>query len=187
MNLTSEEAQAGLDMVRQTQNRFEKAIAAGYASHLCILWGTICILGFSSLQVSLYWGGWLHAGLDIVGLILTIVIVRHWPTRSASGGDTSQRIHRVWPALIVYAFIWAWILEPSGSMQACAYVFTVYGFAYVIIGILCRLFFMIWLGSAVTLFILVGYYGLPTYFYAWTALFAGGTILGTGLYIRRWR
>ena len=55
MNLTSEEAQAGLDMIRQTQNRFQKAIASGYTSHLCILWGSICILGFTSLQVSPYW------------------------------------------------------------------------------------------------------------------------------------
>lgn len=194
MNLTSEEAQAGLDMIRQTQNRFRKAIASGCTSHLCILWGSICILDFSSLQISLYWGGWFYAGLDIVGtiltivgIILTIVIVRRWPTRSASGGDTSQRINRVWPALIIYAFVWAWILKPFGSMQACAYVFTVYGFAYVFIGILGRLSFMIWLGSAVTLFILIGFHGLPTYFYAWTAMFGGGTILGTGLYIRRWR
>jgi hypothetical protein len=46
---------------------------------------------------------------------------------------------------------------------------------------------MMWLGSAVTLFILIGYYVLPTYFYAWTALFVGGTLLGTGFYILRWR
>ena len=187
MNLTSEEAQAGLDMIRQTQNRFKKAIASGCSSHLCILWGLICILGFTSLQISAYWGGWFYTGLDIVGIILTIVIVRHWPTRSASQGDTSQQMKRVWPALLIYAFIWAWILKPFGPMQACAYACTVCGFAYVFIGIWCRVSFMIWLGSGVTLFILIGYYGLPTYFYAWTALFVGGTVLGTGLYIRRWR
>ena len=191
MNLKSEEAQTSLDMIRQTQNRFKKAIASGFSSHLCILWGLICILGFTSLQLSLYWGGWFYTGLDIVGIILTIVIVRHWPTRSASQGDTSevfpQKIKRIWPALLIYAFIWAWILKPSGSMQACAYACTVCGFAYVFIGIWSRMSFMIWLGSAVTFFILVGYYGLPTYFYAWTALFGGGTVLGTGLYIRRWR
>ena len=187
MNLTSEEAQAGLDMIRQTQNRFEKAIASGYTSHLLILWGLIGIFGFTSLQISPYWGGWFYAGLDIVGIILTILIARHWPTRSASKVDTSQQINRVWPALIIYAMIWAWILKPSGPMQVCVYVCTVCGFAYVLIGILCRVPFMIWLGNIITLLILVGYYGLPTYFYAWTALFAGGTVLGTGLYIRRWR
>ncbi|MHC4583759.1 MAG: hypothetical protein ACYS3N_04480, partial [Planctomycetota bacterium] len=125
--------------------------------------------------------------LDIVGIILTIVIIRRGPTRSVSEGDTSQNIHRIWPALLIYAFIWAWILRPSGPMQACAYVVTVCGFAFVLIGIWSRVSFMIWLGSVVTLFILVGYYGLPSYFYAWTALFGGGTVLGTGLYIRRWR
>ncbi len=187
MNVTSEEAQVGLDVIRQTQNRFKKAIASGCSSHLCILWGLICILGFSFLQVSRYWGGLFYTGLDIVGIILTIVIIRRGPTRSASGGDTSQLLNRVWPALLIYALIWAWILKPSGPMQACAYVVTVCGFAYVLIGIWCRVSFMIWLGSAVTLFILIGYYGLPTYFYAWTALFVGGTVLGTGLYIRRWR
>jgi hypothetical protein len=187
MNLTSEEAQANLDVIRQTQNRFKKAIASGYTSHLLILWGSICILGFTSLQISPYWGGLFYTGLDIVGIILTIVIARHWPTRSASGGDTTPQINRVWPALLIYAFVWAWILKPSSPMQACAYVVTVCGFAYVLIGIWCRVSFMIWLGGAVTLFILIGYYGFPTYFYAWTALFGGGTVLGTGLYIRRWR
>jgi len=187
MNLTSEEAQAGLDVIRQAQNRFKKAIASGYTSHLFILWGMICILGFTTLQISPYWGGWFYASLDIVGIILTILIARHWPTRSASQSDTSQQIHRVWPALLIFAFIWALILKPTGSMQACAYVCTVCGFAYVLIGILCRVPLMIWLGNIITLLILIGYYGLPTYFYAWTALFAGGTVLGTGLYIRRWR
>jgi hypothetical protein len=191
MNLTSEEAQAGLDVIRQAQNRFKRAIASGCSSHLCILWGLICILGFTSLQISPYWGGLFYTGLDIVGIILTIVIVRRGPTRSASQGDTSeafaQQIERVWPALLIYALIWALILKPSGPMQACAYACTVCGFAFVLIGIWCRVSFMTWLGSAVTLFILVGYFGLPTYFYAWTALFAGGTVLGTGLYIRRWR
>ncbi|MHC4309378.1 MAG: hypothetical protein ACYSSN_05495 [Planctomycetota bacterium] len=187
MNVTSEEAQAGLDVIRQTQNRFKKAIASGCSSHLCILWGLICILGFTGLQISSYWGGLFYTGLDIVGIILTIAIIRRGPTRSVSEGDTSQNIHRIWPALLIYAFIWAWILRPSGPMQACAYVVTVCGFAFVLIGIWSRVSFMIWLGSVVTLFILVGYYGLPSYFYAWTAVFAGGTVLGTGLYIRRWR
>jgi hypothetical protein len=187
MNLTSEEAQAGLDMIRHTQNRFKKAIASGYSSHLLVLWGLIGILGFGSLQISLYWGGRFYAVLDIVGIVLTIMIVRRWPPPSASGGDTSLQIERVWPAFLIYALVWAWILEPSGIMQACAYACAVCGFAYVLIGILARVSFMIWLGSAGTLLIMVGYFGLPTYFYAWTALFGGGTILGTGLYIRRWR
>jgi hypothetical protein len=133
MNLTSEDAQAGLDVIRQTQDRFKKAIASGYSSHLLILWGLICILGHTTLQVSSYWGGWFYTGLDIVGIILTIVIARHWPTRSASQGDTSPQIKRAWPALLIYAFIWAWILKPSGPMQACAYASTVCGFAYVFI------------------------------------------------------
>ena len=187
MNVTSEEAQAGLDAIRQTQNRFKKAIASGCISPLCILWGLISILGFTSLQISPYWGGWFYTGLDIVGIILTIVIVRRGPTRSAPQGDTSQLMTRVWPALIIYAYIWAWILKPSDPMQACAYACTICGFAFVLIGIWCRVSFMIWLGIAVTLFILIGYYGLPAYFYAWSALFVGGTLLGTGLYIRRWR
>jgi hypothetical protein len=191
MNLTSKEARSDLDMIRQTQKRFKRAIAPGGSSHLLILWGLICILGFSSLQASPYWGGWLFSGLDIIGIILTIVIVRRWPTRSSSQGDTSevfpQQMKRVWAALLIYALIWVWILKPSDYVQACAYALTVFGFAYVFIGIWCRLSFMIWLGSAITLLILVGYYGLPSYFYAWTALFGGGTLLGTGLYIRRWR
>ncbi len=187
MNITSEEAQASLDVIQKTQNQFKKAIAAGCSSHLCILWGLISIIGFTCLQLSRYWGGWFYAVLDIIGIILTIAIVRRWPTRSASQEDTSQLMKRVWPTLIIYAFIWALILQPSGPMQVCAYVCTVCGFAFVLIGIWCRLSYMIWMGCAVTLFILLGYYGLPAYFYAWTALFLGGTVLGTGLYIRRWR
>jgi len=137
MNLTSEEAQASLDVIRQTQDQFKKAIARGFSSHLLILWGSICILGFGSLQISPYWGGWFFAGLDIIGIILTIVVVRNWPTRSAFQGGTSevfpQQIKRVWLALLIYAFIWAWVLKPSGYVQACMYVCTVFGFAYVLI------------------------------------------------------
>jgi hypothetical protein len=46
---------------------------------------------------------------------------------------------------------------------------------------------MIGLALGVTVLVLVGYYLLFDYFYLWAALTGGGTVLGTGWYIRRWR
>jgi hypothetical protein len=60
-------------------------------------------------------------------------------------------------------------------------------FAYVVTGLWLE-HFMVWLGLVVTALTVIGLFLLPSYFYIWMAVVGGGTLAGTGLFIRnRWK
>ncbi len=73
-------------------------------------------------------------------------------------------------------------------MQCNVFISTAGMFAYVVMGLWFNSRFMIILGLALTGVTLVGFYLLTPYYCLWMAIMGGGTLLGTGMYIRvRWR
>jgi hypothetical protein len=191
MNISLEEAQASMNLIHQTQARMRKAIASGYASSLLILWGLIWIVGNTGLHFSHRIGGRIFMVLDIVGIVATILIARRWPHDTIMKSPEARLLSRQFAVfsifLVVYALIWALLFKPLHGHQISMYICTVCMFGYIVIGLWSRSTFMIGLGLVVTLLALIGYYFLRDYFYLWGAATGGGALLGTGLYIRRWR
>ena len=137
--------------------------------------------------LSLRVGGCIFTALDILGITGTFVLARRWPLKGAEARAMSRGLIGLWLFLALYAVIWIVLLRPARGNQIGALLCTVCMFGYVVIGLWFRSPFMIGLGLAVTVLIVAGFYLIPHYFYLWIALTGGGTILGTGLYIRRWR
>jgi hypothetical protein len=187
MDVSSQEAQASLGLIEDTQARWRKAIGSSYAGDLLMLWGTIWIMGYVGLYFSHRIGGHLFAVLDVVGIGGTVVIARRWPIRSPETRAVFLGIGGVWLFLALYAVIWMVLLRPASGKEVGAFLCTVCMFAYVVIGLWFKSTFLIALGLTVTALVLVGFYLLSDYFYLWVALTGGGAVLGTGLYIRRWR
>jgi hypothetical protein len=65
-----------------------------------------------------------------------------------------------------------------------AYFSIVPMFAFVLFGLWIGRF-LVWIGLVVTALILLGYYFLPGYFYLWMAMTGGGTLLLSGIFIRK--
>jgi hypothetical protein len=68
--------------------------------------------------------------------------------------------------------------------KTTAYFSVVPMFAYVVIGLYVERF-LLWLGLLMTGLILVGYFFVWHYFYLWIGAVGGGTLIISGLYIRK--
>jgi hypothetical protein len=187
MDVSSQEAQESLRLVEDTQARWRKAIGASYASGLLLLWGGIWIIAYATMYFSPQTAGYVFTALDTLGIGGTVLIARRWPLKGPEARATSLGIAALWLLLSLYALIWIALLRPTTSNQIGAFLCTVGMFGYVVIGLWFRSPFMIGLGLTVTALTIGGFYLIPRYFYLWIALAGGGAVMGTGLYIRRWR
>ena len=87
-------------------------------------------------------------------------------------------------AVLVFAVICPLVLGlPHDSKAIFAYISLVFMLCYIVAGIWFDIY-LFRLGIAVTVLILVGLFCFPTYFWWWIAVFGGGTLIGTGFYVR---
>jgi hypothetical protein len=187
MDVSSQDAQVSLKLIEDTQARWRKAIGASYASGLLMLWGAIWIVGYISLHFSLQVGGYVFMALDLLGIGGTLLIARRWPIKGPETKTVFLSLMGLWAFLSLYAVIWIALFRPASGKELGAFLCTLCMFGYVVIGLWFKSTFMIGLALAVTALVLAGYYLLFGHFYLWAALTGGGTVVGTGLYIRRWR
>jgi len=190
MDISEKEARDSLDQIQAVSTRTRKTIAAGYDSAVLIMWGLIGILAFLGTHFFLRWAWPIWISLCGAGCIATLVL-SWWQFRSGNPVKVSAaekigwRIFWFWTLLFVYMFIWLSILSPLNGIQLNAFMITTIMFAYVVIGLWFKCYYMVWLGISVTFTTLIGYFLIPSNYYClWMAATAGGAILGTGLYIR---
>ncbi len=191
MDITQEDARESLNQVQDISVRMRRAIASNHASGLLILWGSIWSIASIGTHFRHEWAGYIWTVLDVVGVVGTILIVRSRLQianikRIGQAKKIVWRIFGLWAALFVYMGIWLYMLKPDNGMQMNAFICTACMFAYIVIGLWFEGYFMVWLGLAVTGVVLAGLYLVPHGYYSlWTAVFGGGTVLGVGLYIRK--
>lgn len=190
MDISEKEARDSLEQIQAVSIHTRKSIAAGYDSAVLIMWGLIGILAYLGTHFFLRWAWPIWISLCGAGCIATLVL-SWWqfrsgnPVKVSSAEKIGWRIFWFWTLLFVYLFIWLSILSPLHGIQINAFMITTIMFAYVVIGLWFKCYYMVWLGIGVTLTTLIGFYLMPPNYYClWMAATAGGAILGTGLYIR---
>jgi hypothetical protein len=191
MNVSQEDARESLKAIKATSDHTRKVVASTYASSLLILWGLIWVVAFISVHFYPWRARHIFNTLNAIGIVGTILICSKWPHKVATKTPASQNIF--WRLLafgillFVFASIWLLLLAPFKAIQCCAFCCTVAMFGSVVLGLWFGSYFMVWLGLIVTGLTLLGYYVFPGYFYLWMSPMGGGTLLGTGIYIRvRW-
>ncbi len=195
MDISREEARESLNQVQATIKQTKKMVAYGGGDVAFIMWGLIWIAGSMSNQFVPLICKWIWLGLLVTGFIMTGLLVKF---RNPVKSRTDWRIGLFWFFLFGYVYLWLALLFPFIKVEEVQQVIrfwkhftaimcTVAMFAYVVIGLWLE-DFMIWLGLALTALILAGLFLLQPYFYFWTAAVGGGTLIGTGIFIRnRWR
>lgn len=192
MNVTRQDAQSSLSAVHDVMRQTRKAIASSYANPLLILWGTLWIAAFTATHFYRTYAFAIFTTMGIIGGLGTAIVTRIFhsqaPVKEAASHRMGRRIAVFWITLLVYVTIWLFLLAPFDGLQCNAVFCTASMFAYIVMGLWFGSNFMIALGLAVTAATLVGYYFLTGYYCLWMAVVGGGTLFGTGLYIRfRWR
>ena len=152
MDVSKQEAQDSLNQVEAVATRTRKTIAAGYDSVLLMMWGVIGILGFLGTHFLLEWAWWIWMILCGIGAVVTFFVC--WsqfrsgnPVKTPAAEKIGWRIFLFWSLLFVYMFIWLSILKPHHGIQLNAFMVTTIMFAYVVIGLWFKCYYMVWLGK----------------------------------------
>ena len=190
MNVSKDDAKDSLSQIQTIAAQTRKKIASSSKSGLLIMWGLLWITAFIGTHFFLTWVWLIWFGLCGLGCICTFLVC--WrqlhvgiPTKSPDHRKIGWRIFWFWTLLFIYIFIWLSILRPRHGIQLNAFMCTTIIFAWAVMGLWDGSWFMVWLGLAVTAFTIIGFYLIaPHYYCLWMAPTGGGTILGTGLYIR---
>ena len=195
MDIPQSEARESLSQIDDTVEQTKRMVAYAGGDVLFVVWGVIWVLGYLSSQFLPLVTGWVWLVLVATGIITSVVVSkRHMPVKS----PLDKRIAWFWWLLFGYVGLWFVLLSPfievHGHEQSQmfwkhygALVATVPMFAYVVTGLWLD-HFMIWIGLAVTALTVLGLLLLQPYFFLWMAITGGGTLLVTGLVIRkRWR
>lgn len=185
MNISREEAQASLAAVQQTHVKMRRLV--GVSGYFLIIWGIVWFAGclsnqyFSSDDAAWTWGigttiGWILSAL--VGMYLGK------QTRSRAG----SHIGLIFLALIGFATLWFFLMQPASLKQDLLFVLTVFCFVGVVSGIVTRVPSSALGSLAMAVLAVLGYYLVPTYYFLWTAIFTGLGMVVAGLVLRlRWR
>ena len=195
--ITPEEARASLAEIGEATLRIRQAIAAGTVAPMLVMWGAIWAVSFTVEQYYPDWSQMTWGVLIAVGTVMSLFAGFCESQVKNGRSDLWSRIGLAWLVLFAYAALWIRLLGPwelahrgPGALlerKISAFISTICMFAYVLMGLwLDR--FLLYVGAAVTILILVGYYYVPDHFYVWMAATGGGSLIFSGLFIRRfWR
>ena len=155
---------------------------------ILILWGIIWLICFPLTALAPTHSGWIWLIGDGIGFVGSALTMRRSNAgiRCKSSEIMRSRVLWFWAALLAYGCFWMYLLAPAGSARAVVFIVTLVMFAYVAIGLLGRMSFMIWLGTGVTLLAMTGF-GLfanqPQVLNVWMGVSGGLTLLATGIFL----
>jgi hypothetical protein len=194
MNVTNEDAVQSLAQVEEIMAKTRQSLVSAYAGSFLVLWGFIWVVSylgtyFFPMRANLIW-----SISDALGIIGTVFIIRRQSGQGPARRNPSDkqfllRTILFWPLVFVYACVWLNIVKPGSGIEVNAFLVTTVMFAYVVMGLWFGSWLMVILGIVVTGFTFVGFRLIPAENYClWMAVTAGGSLLGTGLYMKlRWR
>jgi len=190
MNVNANEAEEALATITAMAQRMRRAAADNGAHYFLILWGIIWLLGFVCSQfLPSRTAGIVWLGLDILGAFGSWWFgqFRSQRVRAPGAAAAGRRIGLFWLTLFAYCPLTVWIAWPLNGRQLAMIIIV-----FVMIGWLAMSLLMsysaVWLALFVTASACGSYFLLPDYFYLCMALVGGGTMVGSGLYVRaKWR
>ncbi|HUT30251.1 MAG TPA: hypothetical protein VMX13_10705 [Sedimentisphaerales bacterium] len=205
MDMTRQEARDSLDQIRAVVNQTRRKLAAGSTAPALIVWGAIWFIAYLGTYMSYLLGSpsyfvqlsdHINIGINMAGLcwllLIPIGVAASWfieVRRAPTKRQHNKRWGLCFLVLFVYAGVWLALLRPWNEYQMSAFLASVPMFAYILAGVWADRV-LLWVGVVVTLLILFGFFLLhfQPLFWLWMAVLGGGTLAGTGLYIRLcWR
>lgn len=153
-----------------------------------ILWGIIWLICFPLTALIPSHSGWIWLIGDGIGFIGSAWSMRRSNTsiRCKSSEMMRSRVLWFWVAFLAYGCFWMYLLAPAGNASAVVFIVTLVMFAYVAIGLLARMSFMVWLGAGVTLLAIAGFVlfeNRPQVLNVWMGVSGGLTLLATGIFL----
>jgi hypothetical protein len=186
MNISPEEAARALGEIEASRAAMRTAIRSFRGHYQLWLWGAIWAA--MALLAQFYGRRGVQLFPWIVGIGLVPSFVLGYAQRCDVRMPVDKRFLGVLVAIIIYSFVWPFVLGwPRNVKFEFAYTALMSMFYYVVAGIWFDTY-LLRIGLLVSALIITGLFFFPAIFWLWFAVFGGGTLIGTGFYVRYfWR
>jgi hypothetical protein len=185
MNISPEEAARALGEIEASRAAMRTAIRGIRGPYQLWLWGGIWVV--IALLAEFHRLNLLNINLWLIlpGWVATFLIIV-W-SKAKIRSPVNKRFLGVLVAILVFTFIWPMVLGyPANAKNCFAYGALVPMFCLIVTGIWFDLY-CFWIGLLISALILVGLFIFPALFW-WCVVLCGGTMIGTGIYVRYfWR
>ena len=182
MSLTPDEAAQSLKSVTEVQRQSRQLYGYRFSAPFFFVWGLVWVFGYSaSAVIRDYRINWIWLGLILAGIVAHSVIARSQIGRNPRASWRNGAIFGVIFAFTIALFS---VMHPRNALQVGAYWPLLFAAIYTSIGMWAGPRYVV---AGVVLFLatLIGYFFLPAYFFWWMAAFGGGTLILTGVWMRR--
>jgi hypothetical protein len=189
MNVTRDEAAKALGDIDKATSKVIELKGYHHGAPHFIVWGFVWIFANSITQFWPQYTMFAWIGLLAVGMISSTVI-GILQGRNAKPGvassmppGTSRKMGMTSGIVFAFIFCMMWIAQPESDRQANAMISIIFPFLYMCGGIWAgwRLFAIGFFTAAAILF---GFFYVKEWFDLWMAVFAGGSLLAGGLWLR---
>ena len=184
MNITPDEARIALNDIQQ--GTAEARNVYNIWAYQLLVWGSVWTIGFLATQIQPQFVNWIWSmmiGIGVVGSAL-LGFAQSRRTRAVPGTQAafiSTRLGIFYGVLYAFAILWL-IVFPFTSLQVGLFWIMVVSFGSIIAGVWVGERVTIGLGVGLTVMAVVGYFLVPHYFWAWSAVFAGLPLVILGIY-----
>ncbi|CAN5421944.1 hypothetical protein BH10PSE3_BH10PSE3_18530 [soil metagenome] len=182
MGISKTEAASALTDIESMAGRSRLFRGYHVAGPILMVWGVIWALGYSGMGLlpSEQWGLiWLP--LDAIGIVASIVLGRRGKGRAGAAPAW-----KMWAgALTIVAFMTATyaVFQPTSTDTLIVFPGMIAGLIYAGFGIVSAPRYL-WIGTAVFIASLVGFYFFQPYLAFWMAAAGGGGLFVSGLWLR---
>ncbi len=189
MNIDPKEAGEALQAIQITEQKMTRDQNAWGAGYHLIVWGVICMIGFTISQfnallpVVIGRSAWIV--LNVVGNIISwsIGLRMRYKFQNAFG----VRIAFLWVLFVAFGVMGAFFVHPFNPQEITLLLLLLINLWLAVMGLWLNLT-MLWEALAFTAVMLAGYFWLPEYFFLCLALLGGGLMVAAGwLVIRKGR
>jgi len=185
MSVSKHEAEAALSQIDSVTRRGMALRSYRHAGPILMVWGLIWGLGYLGMaKVAPEYWGWMWGGLDVVGVVGTLVLSSRF--KPVDGGLPGQAWRSSLGMAACVAFILA-IVAVFPKTELLPYIALpglFVGFLYTVMGVVMAAWRYALIGAVVFLATLLGYYAWPQYLAEWLALVGGGGLFLSGLWLR---
>lgn len=192
MNLSKDDAARALDEIGRADQRMARVSRYGHAAPFFILWGVIwlaanTVVDLAPAQGALAWA--IGNGAGLVGTCL--LAARQARARKAAirrRGEDEKALGLRWgltfATLVAFFMALFVIVGPLGAREVNALISLIWAFIYMAVGVWTgwRIFVT---GVVTAAAILFGFLFVHEHYYLWMGVFAGGSLILGGLWLRK--
>jgi hypothetical protein len=181
MSLSREQAEDALRDVERAGRRSTAALGYRMSSPHLIWWGLIWLIGYGAMAAKVTWDP-LWPVLSLTGTVGSFWI--GWRLSRAKSSGFDWRYGATFLAIFLFVTAVFLIVPPKDENQFGAFFPVLVSLYYALIGIWARGLRMVFLGAALLVLTLIGFFYFHNIFQLWMAIVGGGGLILGGLWLR---